>query len=165
MTRRQDTRTTIGSTKAVQSSAPSNSASTKDTAADARRIKTNWSWNCSSTSFHSGVDSSSARAGCVKARSAPINSSSHHPSRGQLTIWPVLLSRLQDLVLRQPCFLGDLEMPQHLRGRASKRLLHGSAERQRAGVAREEQRPPLPAVTEGHRQGRGICLALGADQL
>lgn len=54
--------TTIGSTNAVQSSAPSNKASTKDMAADPRRIRTSWSLNCCRTSLHSGVGGSSGNA-------------------------------------------------------------------------------------------------------
>lgn len=54
--------TTAGSTKAVQSSLSSNKASTKDRAAEARRMRTSWSLNCSKISSHMGVGGSSARA-------------------------------------------------------------------------------------------------------
>lgn len=59
--------TTAGSTKAVQSSPSSKRAKTNEIAAEARRMRTSWSWNCSRTNFQRGVASSSSRA--VKERS------------------------------------------------------------------------------------------------
>lgn len=59
--------TTIGSTKAVQPSPPSNSASTNDSAADPKSINTSWSLNCSNISSQIGVGGSSGRAGSVLA--------------------------------------------------------------------------------------------------
>ena len=53
---------TRGSTKAppnVESSESSSRASTKDIMADASRMSTSWSLNCSKMSSHRGVDSSS----------------------------------------------------------------------------------------------------------
>jgi len=54
--------TTAGSTKAVTSLPSSNSANPKETAAETNKMMTNWSLNCSSTSFHNGVGGSSGRA-------------------------------------------------------------------------------------------------------
>lgn len=55
-------RMTTGSTKAVQPSSSSNSARTKEMAAEPRRMMTSWSLNCSRTSSQSGVGGSSGMA-------------------------------------------------------------------------------------------------------
>ena len=55
-------RMTTGSTNALHQLAPSDSsksASTNEMTAEARRMRTSWSWNCSRMSSHSGVGGSS----------------------------------------------------------------------------------------------------------
>lgn len=57
---------TEGSTNALHHDPPSlssNKANTKDTTAEARRMRTNWSLNCSSMSSQSGVGGSSGSSG------------------------------------------------------------------------------------------------------
>ena len=72
---------TLGSTSAF-SRLPSFSASanTRDTKAETRRIITSWSWNCSSTSRHKGVGSSSFS-------SVQVNIITHEPPHTVRTIF------------------------------------------------------------------------------
>lgn len=54
--------TTAGSTNALHPPSSSNRASTKEMAAEPRRIRTSWSLNCSRMSSHRGVGGSSGIA-------------------------------------------------------------------------------------------------------
>lgn len=120
----QAVRTTTGSTNAVQSSPSSNKARTKETAAEASRIRTSWSLNCSRTSSHSGVGGSSGRA-LERAVSSRRWTRGFH---GPQTILAKLGQLLLDARVRETRLLVDVEMAQDVLSRFDVGRLHGGVE-------------------------------------
>lgn len=116
---------TPGSTIAVPKlSLSSKRASTKDITAEANRIRTSWSLNCSRISAKSEADGCSGRT--AEAQSVAQVSFLHLQSAAQLslTILAVLLLPLLDVALRQPLSHVDFELCEALLASLGPASLH-----------------------------------------